>query len=65
MDETWIHIHDPETKEYKAWRHSGSLCPKKLKTQKSSSKVLASVFRDKNLILQVDYLEKNATNMEK
>jgi hypothetical protein len=62
MDETWIHIHDPETKERsKAWRHSDSLSPKKFKTQKSSSKMLASVFWDKARILFVDYLEKAAT----
>jgi hypothetical protein len=54
-------IYDPETKEQsKAWRHSDSLSPKKFKTQKSSSKVLASVFWDKNGILLVDYLEKAA-----
>jgi hypothetical protein len=33
---------------------------KKFKTQKASSKVLASVFWDKNGILLVDYLEKGA-----
>jgi hypothetical protein len=32
-----------------------------LKTQKSSSKVLASVFWDKDGILPVDHLEKGAT----
>jgi hypothetical protein len=62
MDETWIHIYDPETKEQsKDWRHSGSPHPKKFKTQKSSSKVLASVFWDKDRILLVDYLERGAT----
>jgi hypothetical protein len=59
MDKTWIHIYDPGIKEQsKEWRHSGSLCPKKFKTQKSSSKVLVSVFWDKDGILLVDYLEK-------
>jgi hypothetical protein len=57
-------IYDPETKEQsKEWRHSGSPRPKKFKTQKSSSKVLASVFWDKDRILLVDYLEKSATIM--
>jgi hypothetical protein len=57
-----IYIYDPETKEQsKEWRHSGSLRPKKFKTQKSSSKVLASVFWDKDGILLVDYLAKGAT----
>jgi hypothetical protein len=56
-----IHIHDLETKEQsKDSRHSGSLRPKKFKTQKSSSKVLASVFWDKDGILLVDYLENGA-----
>jgi hypothetical protein len=60
MDETWIHIYDPETKS-KEWRHSGSPCPKKFKTQKSSSKVLASLFWDKDGILLADHLENGAT----
>jgi hypothetical protein len=34
---------------------------KKFKTQKSSSKVLASVFWDKDGILFVEYLQKGAT----
>jgi hypothetical protein len=60
--ETWIDIYDTETKEQsKEWRHSGSPCPKKFKTQKSSSKVLASVFWDKDGILLVDYLENGAS----
>jgi hypothetical protein len=62
MDETRINIYDPEMKEHsKEWRHSGSPCPKKFKTNKSSSKVLASVFWDKDRILPVGYLEKGAT----
>jgi hypothetical protein len=64
MDETLIHIrvYDPEIKEQsKDWRHSGSSRPKKFKTQKSSSKMLASVFWDKNGILLVHYLGKGVT----
>jgi hypothetical protein len=58
----YIYAYDPETKEQsKEYRHSGSPCPKKFKTQKSSSKELASVFWDKDEILLVDYLEKGAT----
>jgi hypothetical protein len=38
---------------------------KKLKTQKSSSKVLASVFSAKAGILLIDFLEKGATVMAK
>jgi hypothetical protein len=59
MDETWIHIYYSETKEQsKELRHSGFPHPKKFKAQNSSSKVLASVFWDKDGIFLVDYLEK-------
>jgi hypothetical protein len=55
MDETCIHIYDPETKEQsKERRHTGSLCPKKSKTQNSSNKVLAFVFWGKDGNLLVD-----------
>lgn len=40
---------------------SGSPCPKKFRTQKSASKMRASVFWDKDGTLLVDYLEKGAT----
>jgi hypothetical protein len=43
--------------ERKQW----SQHPKKFKSQKSSSKVLAFLFWDKDGILLVDYLEKGAT----
>jgi hypothetical protein len=56
-----LHPYDPETKEQsKEWSHSGSPRPKKFKTQNSSSKLLASIFWDKDKILLVDYLEKDA-----
>jgi hypothetical protein len=55
----WINLYDPETKEQsKEWRHSGSPCPKTFQTQKSASRLMASVFWDKDGILLVDYLEK-------
>jgi hypothetical protein len=45
MDETWIHICDPKTKEQsKEWSDDGSPGPKKFRTQKSSSKVMAPLF---------------------
>jgi hypothetical protein len=48
-----------ETREKsKEWRHSGSTSPKNFKTQKSLSKVLASVFCNRDGILLRDYLEK-------
>jgi hypothetical protein len=59
-------VYDPETKEQsKEWRHGGSPHPRKFKTQKSSSKVLASVFWARGGILLVDYLEKGVTIMAK
>jgi hypothetical protein len=53
------YTYDPEIKEQlKEWRRSGSLHSKKFKTQKSSSKVLAPVFWDRDGILLVDYVGK-------
>jgi hypothetical protein len=53
MDYTWMHIYD------------GPPHPKKFKTQESSSKVLVSIFWDKDGILLADYLEKDAAIMAK
>jgi hypothetical protein len=48
MDETWVHIYDPETEEQsKEWRERDSSRPKISRTQ-TSSKALASVFCDKD-----------------
>jgi hypothetical protein len=58
MDESWIYMYDPETKEQsKEWRHSGSQRPKKFNAHKYSSKLLVSIFLYKDGILLVDYLE--------
>jgi hypothetical protein len=58
MDETWIDMYDPETKQQsKEWRQRDSPCLGKFKTQKSSSKVLASVFNGKDGIL-LDMMQK-------
>jgi hypothetical protein len=55
-------LHDPETKEQsKGWGHGCFPSPKKFKTNMSSSKLLASVFWDKNETLLVNHLEKGAT----
>jgi hypothetical protein len=53
MDETWLYHYDPkpETKQQSLdWRHSGSPRPgpKKFLVQKSTEKVLASIFWDQN-----------------
>jgi hypothetical protein len=58
INETWIHIYDPETKEQsKEWRHIGSPHPKKFMTGKSSSKLL-EVCLPEERILPVVYQEK-------
>jgi hypothetical protein len=57
MDEIWIQ----KPKNNPRNGDSGFPCPKTFKTQKSSSKEMASVFWDKNGILLVDHLKKSAT----
>jgi len=62
MDETWLYHDDPETKQQSMeWRHGGSPGPKKFRVQKSTGKVLASIFRDQDGILLIDYLLKGQT----
>jgi hypothetical protein len=61
---TIYETYDPKTKQQsKEWRHSGFPHPKEFKTQKSSSKVLSSVFWDRDGILLVDYPEEAAAIM--
>jgi len=43
------------------WRHSSSPHPKKFQVQKSTGKVLASIFWDQDGILLIDYLSKGQT----
>ena len=48
MNKTWLYCYDPETKQKSMeWQHSGSSHPKKFGVQKSTGKVLASIFRIK------------------
>jgi len=62
MDETWLYHYDPETKQQSVeWWHSSSSCPKKFRVQKSTGKVLASIFLDQDVILPTDYLPKGQT----
>jgi len=62
MDETWLYHYDLETKQQSMkWQHSGSPCPKKFQVQKSTGKVLASIFWDQDGILLIDYLPKGQT----
>ena len=45
VDETWLYHYDPETKQQSMeWRKSTEPRPKKFKTQRSSRKVLTTVF---------------------
>jgi len=43
------------------WRHSASPCPKKFRVQKSTGRVLTSIFWDQDIILLIDYLPKGQT----
>jgi hypothetical protein len=61
MDETWIHVYEPKNNPRNG--DSGSPCPKKFKTQESSSKAIKSESWDKDGMLLVDFLEKGATIM--
>ena len=62
MEETWLYHYDPETKQKSfLWRHSVLPHPKKFRVQKSSLKVLASIFWDQDSILLIHYLPKGQT----
>ena len=44
-DKTWVHHHDPETKqESMQWKHKESLTSKKFRVQQSAGKIMATVF---------------------
>ncbi|GFT99034.1 putative DD34D transposase [Trichonephila clavipes] len=59
MDETWLHYFPPESNRQSAeWTTRDELTPKCGKTQKSSGKVMASVFWDIHVIIFIDYLKK-------
>jgi len=62
MDETWLYHYDSETKQQSMeWRHSDSPRSQKFRVQKSTGKVLASIFWDQDDILLIDYLPKSQT----
>ena len=62
MDETWLYHYDPETKQRSVERgNNASPRPQKFRVQKSSGKVLVSIFRDQDGIFLVDYLPKGQT----
>jgi len=66
VDETWLYHYDLETEQQlMEWRKSGSHHPNKFQVQKSTGKVLTSIFWDQDSILLIDYLPKGQTsNME-
>ena len=53
-DETWLHLHDPETKQQSAvWKRPGSPPPEKAQACKSSGKYMFIFFCDrKGMLLQ-------------
>jgi Transposase (partial DDE domain) len=54
MDETWLYLYEPESKQQSmVWKHPGSPPPKKARTCKSSGKFMFMFFMDAHgLILQ-------------
>ncbi|XP_029636911.1 uncharacterized protein LOC115212213 [Octopus sinensis] len=60
MDESWVHHYQPEAKEQsKQWKHASSPTPKKARVNSSASKVMALVFLNSQVVLLIDYLEKD------
>ena len=45
----------------KHWKHPGSLPPQKFKRVHSAEKVMASIFRDSQGVIIIDYLEQGRT----
>jgi hypothetical protein len=60
MDETWIHLYDPETKK-QGVKTQWLTFTKTALNPKSAFRVMASIFWDKDGTLLVEYLEKSAT----
>jgi histone-lysine N-methyltransferase SETMAR len=62
VDETCLYDYDPETKQLSVeWQHSGLPHPKEFQVQKSTGKILASIFWDQDGILLIDCLPKDQT----
>lgn len=61
-DETWTYQYDPENKnQSKQWMPIGGRGPVKFKVQRSSEKVMATIFWDAEGVILVDFLEKGKT----
>jgi [histone H3]-lysine36 N-dimethyltransferase SETMAR len=62
QDESWFHMHEPETKESsKQWKHPDSPRPKKAISKPSSEKILYSFFWDKDGVIVQWPVEKGHT----
>ena len=62
VDETWVHYYEPENKaQSRQWVGPGSPRPKKLKTQPSAGKVMATVFWDAQGVIMLDFLANKST----
>ena len=65
MDESGVHLLQPETKQQS--KHRKHLCsppPNEAKTGMSAGKVMASIFCDAEGVLLVDYLDKGPLSPE-
>ena len=61
-DETWVHNHDPETKqESMQWKHKGSATPKKFRVQQSVGKIMATAFWDSGDVLLLKFMPLKTT----
>ena len=63
QNETWVHQFDPESKiiHVQTKRASNGIMPKKFKRVSSVGKLMASVFRDCEEVLMIDFLQKGQT----
>ena len=62
VDGTSVHYYEPENKaQSRQWVGPGSPRPKKLKTQPSAGKVMATVFWDAKGVIILDFLPKRST----
>jgi hypothetical protein len=61
-DETWLWLHDPETKAQSAvWKRSGSPPPKKARVSKSGGKTMFIMFADIRGMILMHAVPKGAT----
>ena len=55
VDETWIHYYEPENNaQSRQWVGPGSPRPTKFKTQRSTGKVMATVYWDAKGVIMLD-----------